>query len=82
MSSGTWEVWSLTSKTLPSGAEQSTGRCYKTEVGQQCGVHSGNKLESEWGTGRAQRDFSTGQHLNRTLKDRISINGEGGGIKS
>lgn len=33
LSSGTQEVWSLTS-TLPSGAgEQSTGPCYKTEKG-------------------------------------------------
>lgn len=52
------------------------------EGGSSMGVHSGNKFEFEWGTGREQRDFSTGQHLNWTLKDRISINGEGGGIKS
>lgn len=35
--------------------------------GSSVGVHSGNRLESEWGTRGEQRDLSMWQHLSWTL---------------
>lgn len=74
MSSGTWEVQSLTWRTLPPGAwEQRAGQ----GRGLGVGTHSGSRLEPEVGD-KGRRDLSVWQHLNCTLKDRFSINGEGG----
>lgn len=77
MSSGTWEVWSLTSLSHCLVQENRAQVPVKDRKGgSSLGVHSRFWLEFEWGISGKQRDLSMWQRLNWTLKHRISVHGE------
>ena len=60
------------------GTEQRTGQ----GRGPSVGTHSGSRVEPEVEDRRGEERFEQWQHLNCTLKDRFSINGEGGSAPS
>ena len=73
MSSGTWDVQSLAWRALPPGTWEQD-----REGGPVWGHTQEAGWSPRWETGGERRGLSRWQDLNCTLKDRSSINGEGG----